>query len=204
MITTNIALLLLGMSLPCFCQEKMKIDLNAPAARTEPEIVSGKGMSGDHTRRNSIWTVNLSVPAVSTESTKLEVRIVNVSSAVRSVPVSQDGVGLVAACPEHTVLQRALFLESREDAKYFRQLGLFYGCESVPATLVRLEPGEWVTYVTNISTGRLPKQIRAHIRMTRTKYLPGPTGQTAEDQEYDTSDFSPWVTVPSYSGVPNE
>jgi hypothetical protein len=129
----------------------------------------------------------------------LEVRISNASATPRILPVSQDGAKLVGQCPDHTVLQATLFLGSKGDNKYFRQLGLFYGCEAFPATVLQLKPGEWVSYVTNISTistARLPKEIRAQIRFTHTRYQQGAGGTTSEDMGYDTSEFSPWVPLP--------
>ena len=193
----NVVLSLLAISSSCLCQEKMKIDLNASAIRTEPEVTTGRGMSGDNTRRNVIWRVDSSLSAITSPgSTTLEIRVSNVSAMPRTLPLSQDGVKLVAECPDHTVLQGALFLGSKADNKYFRQVGIFYGCESLPATVVQLMPGEWVSYVTKISTDRLPKEVRTQIRLVHTRYRQGPNGQTAEDLEYDTSEFSPWVSVP--------
>jgi hypothetical protein len=126
----------------------------------------------------------------------LEIRIVNVSAVPRTLPVSQDGVKLVTECPDHTVLQGSYFLGSKADAKYFRQVGIFYGCEAFPATLVQLKPSEWATFVTKVPTDRLPKEIRAQIRFVHTRYRPSANGRTAEDLEYDTFEFSPWVQIP--------
>jgi hypothetical protein len=197
----NVLVLLLVASSPCFCQEKMRVDIDGAATRTVPEARTGKGMIGDNTHRK-IWRVDLSPSATSSlGSTMLEIRIANVSDVTRSLPLSQDGVKVVAECPGHTVLEGALFLGSKADNKYFRQVGLFYGCETFPTTLVRLKPGEWVTFVKNIPTDRLPKEIRAQISFVHKRYQPSPEGQSAEDQEYSTFEFSPWVDLPEAPGA---
>jgi hypothetical protein len=130
----------------------------------------------------------------------LEIRVVNVSALPRALPVSQDGVKLVTKCPDHTVLQGGIFLGSKADIKYFRQVSLFYGCEAFPATLVQLKPGEWMTYATKMSTDRLPKEIRAQITFARTRYKSGATGYTTEDLESHVFEVSPWVQIPEASG----
>jgi len=112
------------------------------------------------------------------------------------LPLSQDGVKIVSDCPNHTVLEGGLFLGAREDKNYFQQLGIFYGCDKFPSTLVQLKPGEWVTIVVTVPTDHLPNQIRAQISFVHKRYRPASEGQTAEDLEYGTFEFSPWVQIP--------
>ncbi len=200
----NIILLLLSLlySSSCFGQEKMRVDIDSPTVKSAPKTTSGTGMSGDNTRRNLIWRVDLApLTSSSSGSLGLEIHVVNVSAVPRLVPVSQDGAKLTAECPDHTVLEGVIFLGGKPNADYFLNVGRFFGCEAFPVTVVQLKPGEWVSYVTEVHADRLPKEIRAQIRLVNTKYRQGPNGQTSEDLEYDTYEFSPWVAVPQASGT---
>jgi hypothetical protein len=197
-----IFLLLLVYGLSCFGQEKLKVDIDGAATKTAPKVTSGKEMSGDNSRPNLIWRVDLAISTgLPAESPMLEIRIVNVSPVSRTLPVSQDGVKLVAECPNHTVFEGAIFLAGSADTKYLHKIGYFYGCEKFPATLVQSKPGEWVSYTTKVSSEHLPKEVRAQIRFAHTRYRQTPNGQTAEDLEYGMSEFSPWVQVPEASGA---
>ncbi len=186
----NLLLLLLVASSSCFCQEKVKVDLDGPAMKTEPKATTGKVLGaikvsgGDNTprnpiSRNPIWRVELSAYATPVPgSTTLEIHIVNVSAAPRAFPLSQDGIKHASGCQDHTVLEGALFLGGKADNKYLRQLGILYGCEKLPATHVQLKPGEWATFVTTAPTGGLPNEIRAQFRLVHKKYRPVASGQT--------------------------
>ncbi len=201
----KVLLLLLVSSSYCAGQEKMKVDLDATSGRTEPRVTSGEAIAfpRDDAHRNQVWRVDLSASvAKPAGSTMLEMQIVNISTVPQTLPKSQDGVHLVTDCPDNTVLTGAYSLGSKADNRYYRKLGIFYGCEARPATLVKLQPGEWVTYVTRVPTDLLPKQIRAQIRLVHVKFSPRPEGQHTEDFEDSTDEDSPWVQVPEPAAGP--
>ncbi len=145
---------------------------------------------------NSIWRVDLIPTPLRTGSTRLEFHIVNVSSVSQTVPTSQDGVKIVAECPEHTILEGVYTLGGKADKNYFHRLGMFYGCETFPTTLVRLKPNEWGTYVITVPTDRLPKEIQVQIDFVHKKFRHIAEGQSSEGLEPDTFEASPWVRVP--------
>jgi hypothetical protein len=194
-LTVPVALMLSGYC--CFGQERIKVDIDDTVKNTIPPTISGSVMSADPQYSRSIWRVDL-VPSRNgpTGSLVLEIHVVNVSAATRNLPISRDGVKLVAECPGHTVLQGSVVIGNKIDVAHGLKLGNFYGCEAFPATLVNLRPGEWVSYITKLPADHLPKEIRAQVDFSHTRYRQGANGQTAEDLEYSTYAFSTWATMP--------
>lgn len=176
-------------------QEHFKVDLDRVATKSQPVVTTSSGIgpaassAPDESKRP--WKLEL-VPFATPNGVVLyEIHFVNVSNLVIVLPISQDGSKLAEVCPNHTLTTAVVSL-SQKDERFSRiRLEVFYGCETLPDTITRIKPGEWVAYVGK--GAKTSTDARAEVILSKVTYLRKDGVQTSNQlaTEYY---YSAWQT----------
>jgi hypothetical protein len=181
-------------------QERAKIDMDGSHTKTAPSITTERVNMPKMTAPagpKPLWGLDL-LPMVksSPDITLYEIHLINGSTSTLMLPVSQDGVGLATACPEHAVSSLTLAL-TRKDERFSRvRVEQFYGCEEQPDSFVYLKPGEWISFTGRVQRADIKTQVRAEAILSRIRYTNSANGMVA-DQVQTANLSSPWQSLPN-------
>jgi hypothetical protein len=176
-------------------QERLRIDLDQPASKSQPEVRSGTGLGPLSSSSPSApsWKIDFSpMPRSDGQAIRYESRLLNLSTLVAvSIPVSQDGTGLARACPSHELITIAITLSAKDSKFGNLRLDTFYGCDGIGGSTVRLKPGEWITYAGKLDKDGSGKAIRAECTISKVQYSRNANYQTSKvlEAEFFHSDW---------------
>jgi len=174
--------------------------MDSPHAKTDPSVTTGRVSTPPSTGPigpKPIWRLDLTPLVLASAGVILyEIHLVNVSTSALIVPVSQDGVKLAAACPEHTVRSLILALSRRDERFSTVRMEEFYGCEAQPDSLAYLGPGEWISFVGRAQWADIKTDVRATSILSRVRYTQTANGMVS-DRGQTTDLYSPWHSLPN-------
>lgn len=176
-------------------QERLRIDLDEQAGKTQPAVASGRGIGPSSVGSESKPSLKLTLLPLkrsSDGSILYEIDLVNISDRNIAVPISVDGAKLATTCPQNTVETATVSLVNKSDLKNLHMSGLFYGCDAVDRTSARLTPGEWISYSGKLAQTARLKDLRAEISLSTVKYSINEKFSTQLRNDYY---FSGWQAV---------